>query len=337
MAGGQGLESSAEGLLTDEAASEASPETIQRLTSAAIEAGYRARKAAELDAAAINSSDEATQSGAVPGDGLPGMRIFEALAATGLRSARYCREVPRVGECIANDLQPTAVAAASRNLTLNGICPVRGRAQRADAIAAMFDARIPLDRFDVVDLDPYGSPAPFLDSALQSIADGGLLCVTATDMIVLAGSMTTVAWAKYGRQPVKGGGIHSEQALRLVLATVQEVAARHRMSIQPLLCLQADFYLRCFIRVWRQPQGAIVGGAMQGLLLQCNDCPAWWLQPLGRPVHTARKGGLSRSQRKAKRKAGGDKGDTGGMGAMEAMEGKGGRGVREKKTKRNPR
>ena len=28
-------------------------------------------------------------------------------------------------------------------------------------------------RFDVIDLDPYGSPTPFLDSALQAVADGG--------------------------------------------------------------------------------------------------------------------------------------------------------------------
>lgn len=28
-------------------------------------------------------------------------------------------------------------------------------------------------RFDVIDLDPYGSPSQFLDSAVQAVADGG--------------------------------------------------------------------------------------------------------------------------------------------------------------------
>lgn len=32
--------------------------------------------------------------------------------------------------------------------------------------------------YDVVDLDPYGTPAMFLDSAVQSVADGGLLMVS---------------------------------------------------------------------------------------------------------------------------------------------------------------
>lgn len=29
------------------------------------------------------------------------------------------------------------------------------------------------DQFQVVDIDPYGSPAIFLDAAVQSVSDGG--------------------------------------------------------------------------------------------------------------------------------------------------------------------
>lgn len=36
--------------------------------------------------------------------------------------------------------------------------------------------------YDAVDLDPYGTPAQFLDAAVQAVAEGGLLMVTATDM-----------------------------------------------------------------------------------------------------------------------------------------------------------
>jgi len=30
------------------------------------------------------------------------------------------------------------------------------------------------DRFDVVDLDPYGTASPFLDAAVQSVSEGGV-------------------------------------------------------------------------------------------------------------------------------------------------------------------
>lgn len=29
------------------------------------------------------------------------------------------------------------------------------------------------ERFDVIDLDPYGSPSPFVDAALQAVSEGG--------------------------------------------------------------------------------------------------------------------------------------------------------------------
>lgn len=47
-----------------------------------------------------------------------------------------------------------------------------------------------------VDLDPYGSPSVFLDSAVQCVADGGLLMCTATDMAVLCGGNGEACYSK---------------------------------------------------------------------------------------------------------------------------------------------
>lgn len=52
----------------------------------------------------------------------------------------------------------------------------------------MYSRRSNAARVDVVDLDPYGTAAPFVDAAIGCIADGGLLAVTCTDLAVLAGS-----------------------------------------------------------------------------------------------------------------------------------------------------
>ncbi len=37
------------------------------------------------------------------------------------------------------------------------------------------------NRFDVIDIDPYGSMIPFLYPSIRAIKDGGLLCLTCTD------------------------------------------------------------------------------------------------------------------------------------------------------------
>lgn len=54
--------------------------------------------------------------------------------------------------------------------------------------------RAPTARFDCIDLDPYGSAVPFLDAAIGAVNDGGLLCVTCTDLGVLAGHNYPEKW-----------------------------------------------------------------------------------------------------------------------------------------------
>ncbi|MCU0373510.1 MAG: ATP-binding protein, partial [Ignavibacteria bacterium] len=41
--------------------------------------------------------------------------------------------------------------------------------------------------FDYIDIDPFGSPCPFLDAAIKRLSRGGILAVTATDTSALAG------------------------------------------------------------------------------------------------------------------------------------------------------
>lgn len=72
----------------------------------------------------------------------------------------------------------------------------------------MYRHRLSRSRFDVVDIDPYGSAAPFIDAAVQSVADGGLLLVTCTDMAVLAGQRHETCFYKYGGVPLKSDFCH---------------------------------------------------------------------------------------------------------------------------------
>lgn len=37
----------------------------------------------------------------------------------------------------------------------------------------MYQSKVEREPFDVIDLDPYGSPAPFLDAAVQAVSEGG--------------------------------------------------------------------------------------------------------------------------------------------------------------------
>ena len=65
----------------------------------------------------------------------------------------------------------------------------------------MYSHRSEKMQFDVIDLDPYGTAAIFLDSAVQAVKSGGLLCVTCTDMAVLAGTASPEKAYVIGRSP----------------------------------------------------------------------------------------------------------------------------------------
>lgn len=46
--------------------------------------------------------------------------------------------------------------------------------------AVMYSNRTPTTRFDVVDLDPYGTATPFIDGAVQCVNDGGKSFISIT-------------------------------------------------------------------------------------------------------------------------------------------------------------
>uniref|UniRef100_A0A8C6A533 tRNA (guanine(26)-N(2))-dimethyltransferase n=1 Tax=Marmota marmota marmota TaxID=9994 RepID=A0A8C6A533_MARMA len=177
-----------------------------------------------------------------------GLRVLEGLAASGLRSIRFALEVPGLRSVVANDASARAVDLMRHNVQLNGVAHLV-QPNQADARMLMYQHQKVSERFDVIDLDPYGSPAPFLDAAVQAVSEGGLLCVTCTDMAVLAGNSGETCYSKYGAMALKSRACH-EMALRIVLHSLDLRANCYQRFVVPLLSISADFYVRVFVRVF---------------------------------------------------------------------------------------
>ena len=215
-----------------------------------------------------------------PADALPvredtKMTVMEALAASGLRSVRYCKEVQGIKRIVVNDCDPAATAAIERNMKLNGIDPGMYTVSLADAVAALHREEI----YDVVDLDPYGSPAPFVDGSVLASSEGALLCVTFTDMAVLCGAHGDVCASKYGSVAIRKKYCH-EEALRIGIAFLQRAATRHRRHIVPLLSVSVDYYMRLFVRIHSSPGAANASTEKMANVFQCVNCDRFGLQPL---------------------------------------------------------
>lgn len=216
-----------------------------------------------------------------------GIHILDALAATGLRSVRYLKEIPLVRHVTINDLEAAATEQALQNCQANGVDMDKVSIHTGDAVGFMYDKRSPVDNFDVIDLDPYGTASPFLDSAMQAISDGGLLNVTCTDMAVLCGSFPEKCFSLYGSVPLKAGYVH-ENALRILLHAMETAANRHKKHIVPWLSLSVDFYIRVFCRVYESPQEVKRSLLKRGMIYQSHQCPSFYIQPVGTSSTTRR-------------------------------------------------
>lgn len=213
----------------------------------------------------------------------PFVNILEALSATGLRAIRYGHEIPLVKSITANDLLPEAVKSIDRNIKFNKLEHIV-KSNLGDAIRFMSGGE---QRFHVVDLDPYGTATPFIDGALQSINDDGLLLVTCTDAGVLAGSgYPEKCFALYGGNNFGntfiGGEANHEAGLRLVLQMIAQQAAKYKKTIEPLLSLSIDFYVRVFIRVKTSPIAVKKLASNTMLTYHCIGCGHKLNQFLGR-------------------------------------------------------
>ncbi len=181
------------------------------------------------------------------------IRIIDALASTGIRSRRWLNEIPEIHHnrmhILCNDLDPVAVQWAAANLSEY---PTKGDLQlnSGDARTLMFDSG-----WQWIDIDPFGSPTPFLDSAIQSCARIAVIDVCATDTAALTGSSPSACRRRYDAMAVVDDHRH-DTAMRILLGALARTAAKHDRVIEPKLVLFDDHHIRANVVVRRSKQAA---------------------------------------------------------------------------------
>lgn len=212
-------------------------------------------------------------------------RILDALSATGLRALRYAQEIPFVTSVTANDMSPKAIQAITLNVQHNRL-EKKIKPNTGNAMAHMYslaDDTPHAPKYDVIDLDPYGTAVPFLDAALHAVHDNGLLCVTCTDAGVFnSAGYLEKTYALYGGLPSRGFHGH-ETGLRLILHSIATAGARYGIAIEPLLSLSIDYYARVFVRIRKSPAEVKFLAGKQMIVYECDHgCGAWQTQYLAR-------------------------------------------------------
>ncbi|XP_005098109.1 tRNA (guanine(26)-N(2))-dimethyltransferase [Aplysia californica] len=259
------------------------------------ENGKRSNKKSENSETKVEKSDSGLDPHVFDNDILEpgkyyenGIKIFEGLAASGLRSVRFGLEIPGVKEVIANDFDKTAVEFIERNISQNDLGHIM-KSRHGDAAMGMYERKSVEERFDVIDLDPYGSPHLFLDAAVQAVKDGGLLCITCTDAAVLCGNAPEKCSANYGALSLRSKFCH-EMGVRIILQCLDSHANRYSRYIVPLISLSIDFYFRVFVRVYTGQKQVKHSATKKAMVYECVGCGSHALQPLAEAVPTKGEG-----------------------------------------------
>jgi tRNA (guanine26-N2/guanine27-N2)-dimethyltransferase len=211
--------------------------------------------------------------------------ILEALSASGLRSIRYAKEIQKIKQITSNDLLKEAADQIQINAIHNKVQNII-KPNHANATHLLYQTIASNLNFDIIDLDPYGSAAPFLDGAIQAVGDGGILCVTCTDMAVLAGGQPEACWAKYGGINIPNTPFTHEMALRILLHSIQSTAAKYKRAIEPMLSLSIDYYVRVFVRVRCNATLAKEASSKSSMLYYCQCCKSYETQTIGKFIKT---------------------------------------------------
>jgi len=183
---------------------------------------------------------------------------LDAMAASGIRGARAAADGWTVSCC---DVDGDAVKRCRENLRRNGLdATVHNR----DVNALLHETY-----FDIVDLDPFGTPIPFVDAAFRGTRN--LLCVTATDTAPLCGAHFESGVRRYSAIP-RNTEYHAEMGVRILLSALVRTGARYDIATRPLVTHATRHYVRTYLELDRGATVANEALGSLGYIYHCERC-----------------------------------------------------------------
>jgi len=192
----------------------------------------------------------------------PEYTYLDALSASGIRGLRIAKEVGL--NATLSDWGETSFELIKKNIELNDLANCTAVKRNANVV--MLD-----NSFDIIDLDPFGSPAPFLDAACRSTKR--LLCITATDTAPLCGAHKKAGMRNYAAVPLKTE-YYPEMGVRILMGAVARTLAKHDKAMTPLLSYAWAHYVRLFAAVKKDIRAADDCLENMGFVSHCFACGA---------------------------------------------------------------
>ena len=190
--------------------------------------------------------------------------FLDGLSGLGARGLRVANEISGT-EVHVNDLNPSALELSKKSAELNNLANYQ---ISKNDICQFFNAFSKKgSRGAIVDIDPFGSPAKYIDCGIRATVHNGLLSVSATDLQVLHGLFKDACKKKYHGIPVKTA-YSNEISIRLILGLVISVAARLDVEATPIFVETNQHYYRVYLRILNKPDTR----DQIGYIIHCKNC-----------------------------------------------------------------
>lgn len=196
--------------------------------------------------------------------------ICDPLTGTGIRGVRFAAEIRGAKKVVVSDINERSFKLAQHNVHLNGLQD-RVAIKHMDANCLLSCHGAPHRRFDIVDIDPFGSPVPYMDSAVRALRNNGLLATTATDLAPLCGVHSKACMRKYGGKPLRTEYCH-ELAVRLLAGYIAKVAAKQDIGLRIAFSHSSDHYIRIYTQIGYGAKKADTSMKNLGYVLHCFNC-----------------------------------------------------------------
>lgn len=200
-----------------------------------------------------------------------GRKTFaDSFAGTGARALRVAVEAPEIEQIYGNDANPVAIEAAREAAKLNSVHE-KCHFSVDEVCKFLLQGDSEGERFGIIDLDPFGTPAKHIDCVLRAVLDGGLVSITATDTAVLCGVYPEVCLRRYYGRPLNNS-YGNETAIRLLLSLIALTASRLELSIRPVFVHATMHYLRVYAAVSVSSSEANDVYRSIGYVMHCFQC-----------------------------------------------------------------
>ncbi|MDW0250949.1 MAG: tRNA (guanine(10)-N(2))-dimethyltransferase [Nitrososphaeraceae archaeon] len=207
--------------------------------------------------------------------------LADSICGVGARGLRASVEVPQIETIYFNDLNPIAIEFAKESAKLNQVQYKCIFKTNEVCKFLNFEER-EIRRFDIVDLDPFGSPSPYVDCVLRSVSNGGLISITATDTAVLCGVYPSVCYRKYYGFPIRSE-YSNEIGVRLLVSFIALNATRFDLSVVPYFCHSNLHYLRVYLKIIFSSSLANTVSSKIGFIKHCQKCKSRRVEKIREP------------------------------------------------------